>query len=161
MNKLPALLLASTIALAAVFAPVTAIAGLRSGGSGGSETGTPLFFDQIASFNGSTPAWSGTYTLTNSIPGYYTWTTVQLSFKGKPVDVPNGTSFYVTVYTSDPVTHIPFPPVAAPAMGVLSKVGTEKVTLVIPNPPGGSSNRQLDGAVVSAGDGSTVVIAHP
>jgi len=77
------ILLSATIGAVAIMSPVTALA--KSGGGGG-EAATPLrrparpfIFDQFTSINGTLPAWTGTFTLTNSIPGYYTWCTIQIA----------------------------------------------------------------------------------
>jgi hypothetical protein len=138
--------------------------GGSSAGGGGNvkvEASPSLVFDNVLSINGSLPSWSGTYSLTNPIPGYYTWCSINMSFKGKPVNVPDGTPLYVTVFTSDVYTGLSYDPYTAPNMIVSSKVATERASLTIMNPVGVNCTRQIDGVVVSTADGTIVTIAHP
>lgn len=161
MNKFFGILLATTLVSAAILAPTSAAA--RSGGGGGgngTEVGTPFVFDQFASINGTLPSWSGTYTMTNSIPGYYTWSTVSISVKGKPMNVSDGTSYRVTLYTTDVDSGVALAPVTLPYLVVINKTGTVKGNFTIYNPPSQNINRRVDGIVISAADGTVIAAAH-
>ena len=129
------------------------------GGGGNTETGTPLNITYVASIGGKTPAWSGTYTVTHSIPGYYTWDTVQVSLKGKPVNLPDSTLLNVTYFFSDELTGVALPPVSAPQMSVLKGLGSAKSTISLLNFNFSAIVRHLDGVVVTDAAGHIVVVA--
>ena len=129
------------------------------GGGGNTETGTPLNITYVASIGGKTPAWSGTYTVTHSIPGYYTWDTVQVSLKGKPVNLPDSTLLNVTYFFSDELTGVALPPVSAPQMSVLKGLGSAKSTISLLNFNFSAIVRHLDGVVVTDAAGNIVVVA--
>ncbi len=133
------------------------------GGGGGStvNTATPLLFNYIASINGATPSCSGDFTLTNSIPGYYTWSTVNISVKAKSLNLPDNTTLTVTIYTSDKVTGEIFAPVQMAPMVVLKQVGTARSATSIFNYTANQIVRQLDWVVVTTADGTVVFSAHP
>lgn len=154
---------AAAVALLAVAFPQAALA--RSGGSGGSggggstvETGTPLSFTFASTIGGSLPAWSGTYTITHSIPGYYTWDTVQMSLKAKPCNLPDGSLLNVSIFTHDAITGLALPVINAPKVSVKSKLGSTKFQIDILNPPAVSYDRVLDQVVVWAPDGTVVAV---
>lgn len=159
MNKFLGILLATTLVSAAILAPTPAAA-RSGGGGGGTETGTPFVFDHFTSINGTLPTWTGTYSITNSIPGYYTWSTVSISIKGKPMNVSDGTSFRVTLYTSNVDSGAALAPVSLPNLVVISKTGTLKGNFNILNAPNQNINRRVDGIVVSATDGTVIAAAH-
>jgi hypothetical protein len=131
-----------------------------SGGSGGTtETGTPLAITYAANIGGKTPTWSGTYTITYGIPGYYTFDTVQVSLKGKSVNLPDFTNLNVTYFFSDMLTGAAMPPVSAPPMSVSKGVANAKSTITIMNFNFSTAIRHLDGVVVTDAAGNVVVVA--
>jgi hypothetical protein len=139
---------------------LTSTSNASGGGGGGStETGTPLNVTYAASIGGKTPSWSGTYTITYGIPGYYTWDSVQVSLKGKSVNLPDMTQLNVTYFFSDMITGVALPPVSAPRMLVDKSVGVAKSTINIMNSNYSSYMRHLDGVVVTDAAGNIVVVA--
>jgi hypothetical protein len=162
MNNLNRILVLSSAALLALAAvPNSAIAsGSGSTGTVDVTTGTPLTFSQVQPINGSLPTYSGTYTMTHSLPGYYPMDTLQLNFKGKPINLPDGAYLLVTVYTSDSLTGTVLPTLTAPPMPVLAKVGLEKTSLSVVNPMGSVINRRVDLIVLSLPDGTIVAVAN-
>ena len=155
---------ASCFALVALGAgQVQAQRGGSGGGGGGTivNTATPFVFDYVALVNGATPTCSGDFTVTNSIPGYYTWTTVSLSVKAKSLNFADGTVLNVTLYTSDKLTGKALAPIRLAGMTVLQKVGILKAAVQIANTPASQSVRQLDRLIVTASDGTVVFSAHP
>lgn len=161
------------LALIAIVSPSNAIAkssftggggngggGNGGGGGGSTETGTPFVFTYSTKINGVMPTWTGTYILDHSIPGYYTWDSLQISLKGKPVGLPDGTLLNVTIYTSDIDLGISLPPINAPKMSCTGKVGTAKSNLVIYNPANITYNRHVDGVIISAPDGTVLAVCH-
>jgi len=130
-----------------------------SGSGGSTETGTPLAITYAANIGGKTPSWSGTYTITYGIPGYYTFDTVQVSLKAKSVNLPDFTNLYVTYFFSDMLTGAAMPPVSAPSMSVSKGVANAKSTITIMNWNYSTAMRHLDGVVVTDSAGNIVVVA--
>lgn len=162
MKRNYGILFGLALGLVAIFgSPNSAQAGGTGGGGGSTETGTPFTFAHIASISGSTPSFSGTYTLTQIVPSYYPYATLSFSLKGKPINLPDGTALQVTVYTSDPITGEAKPPVTTPVpMTVLSKLGAEKASLNLYNMPGDLDPIRLDFIEVTSSNGTVIVDAH-
>jgi hypothetical protein len=137
-----------------------------SGGGGGnsSATGTLLTFDSIATINNSTPSCSGDYTITNPIPGYYTWTTFKVNNKIKSLNVPDNAVVNVTLYTKDAITGNPLPPVSMGNMVILSKAGLLKASYAFMDLGllyGGTPTlRTMDKVVWTTTDGQVVAIGR-
>lgn len=161
MKRNYAILFGLSLGLVAILGGSNSAQAGGSGGGGSTEVGTPFSFDNIASINGSTASYSGTYTVTQSIAGYYTWSTISMSFKGKPVNLPDGTPLYVTVYTSDAVTGEPYAPTRAANIIVSSKVALEKASVAVFDPRFTSDPIHLDLVEVTTADGRVVVDVHP
>ena len=151
----------SLLALVATSLVVAPSALAQKGGSGGGtvESGVPLAFVGVLSIGGATPAWSGTYTLTHSIPGYYTWDTMQVSIKGKPLNVPDGSTLHVVCLFSDTITGAALPSVELPSLSCLKGLGTAKSTTMIRNPNVAQMFRHLDAILLQANDGTVVALA--
>lgn len=125
---------------------------------------TPLIFSSITAINGTTPACSGDYTITNPIPGYYTWTTFKVNIKAKPIELPDNSALTVTLYTRDSATGASLPPVRLADMIVLSKTGLSKSSyqfLDLGILYGGTLTlRVMDKVVVSTASGQIVMIGR-
>lgn len=132
------------------------------GGGGGSvNTAPPLIFDFTASVGGSTPGWSGDYTVTNSIPGYYSYAVLSINLKAKPLNLPDNTALTVTAYTSNQVTGQPLPPVSVTGLAVLNSVGQLKSKTTIYNVTFDTIVRHLDSVVIATPDGTVIASCHP
>jgi hypothetical protein len=158
MNNLKKVLSMSAIALVALavvkdaaFASGGSTAG---GGATGIEVGTPLTQTYAADINGQTATWTGNYTIMPSIPGYYSYDTVSISMKGKPINLFDNTPMKITAHFSDSITGAPLETVTGPYFYCIKKVGSTKVTFFLANPPGVSQTRHLDSVDVTdvAGD---------
>ncbi|MCW3050942.1 MAG: hypothetical protein JWN14_112 [Chthonomonadales bacterium] len=153
----------------ALLALVSGHASARSGGGGSGGGGTdpgvpsapPLIFDYTPAVNAVTPSWSGDSTITNPIPGYYTYAILSLSIKAKSLNLPDNTPLYVTAYMSNQATGESLPPVNVLGMAVLSKTGQLKSKTYILNPNYQLVVRQLDRVVITTADGTIVATCHP
>ncbi len=136
----------------------------RNGGGNSNATATLLAFDSITSLNGSTPSCSGDYTITNPIPGYYTWTTFKVSIKAKPINLPDNSVLTVSLYTKDAVTGESLPAVRLGDMAVLSKTAISKSSFAFLDLGllyGGTLTlRVLDKVVVTAPSGHVVMVGR-
>jgi len=156
------------LGLAAFFCALTTLplgqASARSGG-GGSDTSVPtappLIFDFTPAINGVTPGWTGDSTVTNPIPGYYTYSVLSLNMKAKSLNLPDNTPLYVTAYMSNQATGESLPPVNVLGMTVLSKTGQMKSKTSILNPNYQLIVRQLDRVVITTADGTVIASCHP
>ena len=159
-----ALMIWSRFALfCAILCMASTTAFARSGGGGG-ETGNiapPLIFDFTAPVNGQTPSWSGDCTVTNSIPGYYSFATLSLNIKAKPINLPDNSILQVTAYMSNHVTGLPLPPVTVSGMLVLSKTAQLKSKTTIFNLTFDPIVRVVDNVVISLPDGTVIATCHP
>ena len=150
----------STTGIVIAMLATTTIANAQKGGnSGGSETGVPFTIASAASVNGAVPTWSGTYNLVHASPGYYTFDTIQVSIKGKPLNLPDNYTLRVTYYFSDKVTGTQLPPVQAANLTCTKSVGTIKNSSIVMNPVFSNIYRHLDQVVVTADDGTIVLVA--
>ena len=131
------------------------------GGSSSASTATPFVFDYVAPVNGVTPSCSGDFTLTNAIAGYYSWATVKISIKAKPINLPDYTLLNVTVYTSDAVTGEVYAPARMANMVVLKQVASVKSATNLYNSTFTQIVRQLDRIIVTTSDGTVVFSGHP
>jgi hypothetical protein len=151
--------------LALVSGQALAQRGGSGGGGGGSTTTTnvapPLIYDFAAAVNGVIPSWSGDFTITNSIPGYYSFAVVSINIKAKPLNLPDGTPIRVTAYMSDQVTGQPLPSINVVGMTVTSKVGVLKSKTIITNYSYATIVQQLDSVVISTLDGTIIATCHP
>jgi hypothetical protein len=137
------------------------------GGGGGNSSNTPgtlLTFDSITSVEGTTPSCSGDYTITNPIPGYYTWTTFDVSVKSKPLNLPDGARLIVTLYAKDALTGNTLPPVRLGDMVVLKKVGLSKSSYAFMDLGilygGAPTLRTMDKVVITTASGQVVGIGR-
>lgn len=153
--------LTSTTAFIIAMLATTTLANAQKGGNSGgtTESGVPFTFTSVASVNGAVPTWSGTYTIVHSIPGYYTFDTVQVSIKGKPLNLPDNSTLRVTYYFTDTVTGLPLAPIQAPNLVCSKSVGTIKNTSFVMNPSYLDIYRHLDQVVVWASDGTVILTA--
>ena len=143
---------------------VQAQRGGSGGGGGGSSSGlpaNPLVFDAASPINGKTATWSGDFTISNPIPGYYTWSTLNLSIKAKPLNLDNGASLRVTVYMTDTVTGDAIAPFDVPSMIVTNGLAASKSSVVVPQIFTAHILPRLDRVVVKLADGTILMSCHP
>ena len=133
----------------------------RSGGDTTAPAGTLFSFDAIA-YNGSTPACNGSYTITAPIPGYYVFTTMQVSIKGKPINLPDKSVLTVNLYSKIAATGEALPPVRLADMLILSKIGIAKSSFAFFDLAAtlGGSTRVMDKVVVTDANGNVVMIGR-
>lgn len=151
----------ATLALTAILS-ASALAQKGGGGGGGTtttEVGTPLNVFYSPAIGGQVPTWTGTYSITPSIPGYYTWDTVSISIKGKPINLFDNTPMKIVAHFSDAVTGESLEEVSGPYFYCMKKVGTTKVTFTLYN-MFGPVTRHLDGILVEDVQGNVLAAAH-
>ena len=154
----------SRIALVCAILCVASVAALARSGGGGNDPGTtapPLIFDYLTPIGGVTPSWSGDSLVTNSIPGYYSYATLSLNIKAKPVSLPDNSVLLVTAYTSNQVTGQPLPPVAVTNIIVVGKTAMLKSKTTIYNVTFDQIVRRLDRVIITTVDGTVIATCHP
>jgi hypothetical protein len=172
-TKLYSLLVLSTALLALSTQAHAQGGGSGGGGNGGGgnggggssvSTGTLLTFDSLATFGGTTPTCSGDYSITNPIPGYYTWTTFKVNCKVRSLNLPDNSVVNVTLFTKDAVTGVAQPPVSLGSVAILNKSCTLKSSYAFLDMAliyGGTVTlRGMDKVVLTTSNGDVIAVGH-
>lgn len=149
------------IALVCAILCMASIAALAR--SGGGETGAvapPLIYDYTATINGTVPTWTGDCTITNSIPGYYSFSVLNLNIKVKQINLPDRSVLHITAYMSDKLTGQSLAPVSVASALVIGKSSLSKTNTASYYVGSLTSQRQLDKVVITTDDGTVIATAH-